>query len=140
MQHLQTSVCRPNQPRPKAPLPGTYMIHLEQQPKISISPTHPTQPTCIWTHRPLNDHTQASQGPDHANPLCTVLHSNPPPRRATHSQATHWQKKSPYSSLLLTPRTHHLKKQSSNILHTEHIVPRCRSPNHCIPQQQVHAF
>jgi len=28
------------------------------------------------------------------------------------------------------------KNQSSNILHTEHVVPRCRSPNPCLPQQQ----
>jgi len=26
--------------------------------------------------------------------------------------------------------------EPSNFLHTEHIVPRCRSPNPCLPQQQ----
>jgi len=27
-------------------------------------------------------------------------------------------------------------KLTSNILHTVHVVPRCRSPNPCLPQQQ----
>jgi len=28
------------------------------------------------------------------------------------------------------------KKWASNFLHTVHVVPRCRSPNPCLPQQQ----
>ena len=62
-------------------------IHQEQKRTISIYPTYPTQPTWIQTHRPLNDHTQASQWHDHANPLWTIIHSNPPPRKATNSWA-----------------------------------------------------
>ena len=29
-----------------------------------------------------------------------------------------------------------LRNQSSNFFHTVHVVPRCRSPNPCLPQQQ----
>jgi len=29
-----------------------------------------------------------------------------------------------------------IRTKSSNILRTVHIVPRCRSPNPCLPQQQ----
>jgi len=28
------------------------------------------------------------------------------------------------------------RKLSNNFLHTVHVVPRCRSPNPCLPQQQ----
>jgi len=32
------------------------------------------------------------------------------------------------------------RNQSSSFLHTVHVVPRCRAPNPCLPQQQVHTF
>ena len=32
--------------------------------------------------------------------------------------------------------TYGMKEVASNFLHTVHVMPRCRSPNPCLPQQQ----
>jgi hypothetical protein len=74
------------------------------------------------------------------NTLCTILHTNPIPKRTANPRTKPGRKEPPSPTCHWSHPHTTYRNQSNSYLHTIHIVQSSSAQKPCLPHQQVHTF